>query len=327
MKAVTLTGFGGPEVLQIGDVAKPQPAPGQVLVRVAATSVNRPDILQRQGKYPPPPGESEILGLDIAGTIDAVGENVTDFAPGERVMALVAGGGYAEFAKAYAAHVIKIPERMSFAEAGCVCETYITAYLNVFLTARLADGEPVLLHGGGGGVNTAALQLCKALRPRSKILVTASPAKLERVAALGADRVIDYRNEDFAEAVLDFTEQRGAGVILDHIGASYLKSNLEALGTDGRLAIIATLGGREATLDLGRLLIKRHTVFGSVLRPRTVAEKGAIIAEFARDVVPLFASGRIAPVIDTVYPIERVAEAHRAMEASRHFGKLVLSLD
>lgn len=327
MKAVTLTGFGGPEVLQIGAVATPSPGPGQVLIRVAATSVNRPDILQRMGNYPPPPGESEILGLDVAGTIDSVGADVTVFSPGERVMALVGGGAYAEFAIAHAGHVIRIPERMSFAEAACVCETYITAYLNVFATARLADGEAVLLHGGGGGVNTAALQLCKALNPSSKILVTASPGKLERVAALGADRVIDYRNEDFAAAALDFTGGRGVDVILDHIGAAYFEPNLKALATGGRLAVIATLGGRTASLDLGRLLVKRHTVFGSVLRPRTVAEKTAIIAAFDRAVTPLFAAGRIAPLIDAVYPIEAVAEAHRRMEASGHFGKLVLTFD
>lgn len=327
MRAVTLTSFGGPEVLKIDEVAKPSPGPGQVLIRVAATSVNRPDILQRMGKYPPPPGESEILGLDVAGTIDAVGENVAGFSPGERVMALVAGGAYAEFAAAHAGHVMRIPERMSFAEAACVCEAYITAYLNVFATARLADGESVLLHGGGGGVNTAALQLCRALNPRSKTLVTASPGKLERVAALGADRVIDYRNEDFAVAALEFTSGRGVDVILDHIGAAYFEPNLKALATGGRLAVIATLSGRTASLDLGRLLVKRHTVFGSVLRPRTVAEKTAIIAEFDRVVMPLFAARRIAPLIDTVYRIADVAEAHRKMETSGHFGKLVLSLE
>lgn len=326
MKAVTLQGFGGPEVLRIGDIEKPKPAAGQVLIRVAATSVNRPDILQRMGHYPPPPGESEILGLEVAGTIDSVGEKVTDFAPGERVLALLGGGGYAEFAVAHTGHVMRIPQVMSFAQAACVCETYVTAYLNLFVTAHLVDGESVLLHGGGGGVNTAALQLCKALRPRSKILVTASPPKLERVAALGADRVIDYRNEDFAQAVLGFTEQRGAGVILDHIGARYFDANLKALGVGGRLAVIATMGGREASLDLGRLMIKRQTVFGSVLRPRPVAEKARIIADFEQAVMPLFADARIVPVIHEIYPIERAAEAHRAMEASEHFGKLVLEL-
>lgn len=327
MRAITLDGFGGPDVLRISDVAKPRPGPRQILIGVAATSVNRPDLMQRLGHYPPPPGESEILGLEVAGTVAAVGEGVTGFAAGERVMALIGGGGYAEYATAHAGHVMRIPDALSFVQAACVCETYITAYLNLFLTARLADGEPVLLHGGGGGVNTAALQLCKALRPASKVLVTASPAKLERVAALGADRVIDYRNEDFADVVREDTAGHGAGVVLDHIGASYFERNLKALGVGGRLAVIATMGGREAALDLGRLMIKRQTVFGSVLRPRPISEKAAIIADFERDVVPLFANRRIAPLIDTVYPIEQAAEAHRKMEASGHFGKLVLSFE
>ena len=326
MKAVVLDGFGGPEVLGLGEVAAPTPAAGQVLIRVAATSVNRPDVMQRQGRYPPPPGESQILGLEIAGTIAGLGANVQGFSLGERVLALVGGGAYAELSVAHAGHVMRIPERLSFLEAACICETYITAYMNLFMRARLASGESALVHGGGGGVGTAAIQLCKALNPNGRVFATASARKLARVAALGAERAIDYTNEDFAAVVLAATDDRGVDVILDHIGGSALAANLKALAVNGRLAVIATMGGREATVDLARLMLKRQTITGSVLRPRPVEEKAAIIAEFARVVMPLFATGKVKPVIHAVYPLDQVAEAHRVMEANAHFGKIVLTV-
>ena len=324
MKAIVLDGFGGPEVLKLGETAAPAAGPGRVLIRVAATSVNRPDVIQRQGHYPPPPGESEILGLEAAGTIEAVGGGVTDFSPGERVFALLGGGGYAEHASAYAGHVMKMPPNLSFEQAACICETYITAHMNLFGNAHLQEGETVLLHGGGGGVTTAAMQLCRALVPRSRVLVTASPAKVARVRELGADAVIDYKSEDFADAVLGLTDKRGVDVILDHIGGAYLAQNQKALGVGGRLAVIGVMGGRKAELDIGRLLAQRQSILGSVLRPRTVEQKAAIIRDFARDVLPHFASGEIAPLIHAVYPLERAADAHRAMESGSHFGKLVL---
>jgi putative PIG3 family NAD(P)H quinone oxidoreductase len=326
MKAVVLDGFGGPEVLKVSEVAPPTPAAGQVLVRVAATSVNRPDVVQREGRYPPPPGESEILGLEIAGTIAAVGADVSGFKPGERVLALVGGGAYAELATAHAGHVLRMPDRLSFAEAACICETYITAYMNLFMRARLAPGESALVHGGGGGVGTAAIQLCKALNPTGRVFCTASAAKLARLKELGVDAAIDYKNEDFAAAVLGATGGRGVDVILDHIGAPTLASNLKTLAVNGRLAIIATMGGREAPLDLAKLMVKRQTITGSVLRPRPIEEKAAIIAEFARVVMPLFAAGKIKPVIHAVYALEEVAKAHRAMESSEHFGKIALKV-
>lgn len=326
MKAVRLDGFGGPEVLAIGDAEPPQPAADQVLIRVAATSVNRPDILQRQGHYPPPPGESEILGLEAAGTIEAVGANVRALSPGQRVAALLGGGGYAELATAHAGHVLRIPDTMSFEAAACICETYITAYMNVFIGAGLEDGETLLVHGGSGGVGTAAIQLAKSLAPESRVIATASAPKVARVTELGADRVVDYRSEDFADAVMRYTEGRGADVILDHIGAAYLAQNMKALAIGGRLALIGVMGGRNAELDLGRLLVKRQQIIGSTLRPRPIVEKAEIIAEFNRAVMPLFARERIAPVIDRVYPLEDVAAAHAAMEAGAHFGKLVLRL-
>jgi NADPH2:quinone reductase len=326
VKAVVLDGFGPPEVMRIGDIERPAVEPGRVLVRVAATSVNRPDVIQRQGNYPPPKGESPVLGLEVAGTVESLGEGVQGFEPGERVFGLVGGGGYAEFAAVHRGHLLRIPERMTFEEAACVCEAYITAYMNLFLGARLESGESALLHGGGGGVNTAAIQIVRALSQSSPIFVTASSGKIDRVRALGADFVIDYGSQDFAECVLANTNQRGVDVILDHIGADYFERNLRALAINGRLAIIATMSGKEATLNLARLMVKRQTIIGSVLRPRPIAEKSEIIAAFARDVLPLFDSRAIVPLIDRVYPIEEVVEAHRTMEASAHFGKIVLRL-
>ncbi len=324
MKAIVLDGFGGPEVLKPGDVEAPTAGPGRVLIRVHATSVNRPDVIQRQGHYPPPPGESPILGLEAAGTVEALGAGVTGFAPGERVLALLGGGGYAELAVAHAGHVLRIPSSMTFEQAACVCETYLTAYMNLFLYARLADGETVLLHGGGGGVTTAAMQIVKALAPRARILVTASTGKIDRVKALGADVVIDYKKEDFADAVQRETDKRGVDVILDHLGGSYLEQNMRSLAVGGRLAVIGVMGGRKGELDIGRVLVGRLSILGSVLRPRPVEEKAAIMHAFERDVMPYFAAGRIVPLVHHVYALEQAAEAHRAMEGGEHFGKLVL---
>lgn len=324
MKAILLDGYGGPEVLKLGDAEPPTADPGRILIRCYATSVNRPDVVQRQGHYPPPPGESPLLGLEAAGTVEALGAGVSEFRVGERVFALLGGGGYAELAAAHADHVMRIPGNLSFEQAACICETYLTAYMNLFLYARLANGETALLHGGGGGVTTAAMQLIKALAPRARIVVTASSGKVERVVALGADLVIDYKQEDFAEAVLRYTEKRGVDVILDHLGGSYLAQNVRALAVGGRLAIIGVMGGRKAELDVGRVLVNRLSILGSTLRTRPVAEKAAIIRDFTRDALPHFASGRIVPLIHRVFPLAEAADAHRAMEASEHFGKLVL---
>lgn len=324
MKAILLERFGGPEVLKIGDAPAPTPGPRQVLIRVHATSVNRPDAVQRQGNYPPPPGESAILGLEAAGTVEALGPGVTEFRLGERVFALLGGGGYAEYAVAHVGHVLRMPANLTFEQAACICETYLTAYMNLFLYAELKDGETVLLHGGGGGVTTAALQLCQALVPSARILVTASPGKVARVAALGAHHVIDYKSEDFAEAALRATAKRGVDVILDHLGGPYLAQNVKALATGGRLALIGVMGGRKGELDLGSVLVKRLRIIGSTLRPRPIEEKAAIIRSFERSALPHFATGRIAPLVHRVYPLEQAGEAHRAMEASEHFGKLVL---
>ena len=327
MKAVLLDGFGGPEVLRIDDAEVPSPAAGQVLIKVVATSVNRPDIIQREGHYPPPPGESEILGLEVAGTIAEIGPGVDTCQRGDRVMSLVAGGGYAEYAVAYAGHLIPIPDTMSFEEAACVCETYLTAYLNVFMIGGFEDGQAVLLHGGGGGVNTAAIQLCRVLAPNGRIMVTSSPAKVERVRKLGADLVINYQDEDFAEAVKAYTGGGGANVILDHVGATYLAANMKALAVAGTLMIIGIMGGAKAELNLALMMVKRQRIIGSVLRSRPVQEKGEIVARFIAAVMPALADRRIVPLIDRTYALDEVAEAHKTMEASRHFGKVVLKVE
>lgn len=269
--------FGAAEVMRLDDVTPPTPQEHQVLIEVAATSVNRPDIIQRQGHYPPPPGESEILGLECSGRVVAIGTSVTTPAVGDRVFALVGGGAYAELAVADARHCLPIPDRLTFAQAACLAETYITAYLNLFRVARLTDGESVLLHGGGGGVNTAAIALVKALCPESPIVVTASAPKVDRVGALGAD--------------------------------------------------LGIMQGSDTALNLGRLMIKRQSVIGSVLRPRPATEKAEIIADFSQTVMPLFIDGRIEPLIDSEWPIDSVVDAHRRMEAGEHFGKIVLIFD
>jgi putative PIG3 family NAD(P)H quinone oxidoreductase len=327
MKAVLLDGFGGLEVLKVGEAEKPTPAEGQVLVKVAATSINRPDLVQREGKYPPPPGDSEILGLEVAGTIEALGAGVTGWQVGERVLSLVGGGGYAEYAVAYASHLMRIPDSMSFEEAACVCESYITAFLNVFMIGGLKDGNTVILHGGGGGVNTAAIQLCKALTPNVKIIVTAHPSKIGRVRQLGADLVIDYTTTpDFSEAVKEFTGKKGADVILDHVGAKYLAPNMNSLGYAGRLVVIGVISGIKAELNLALMMVKRQQIIGSVLRSRPVKDKGEIVAEFTRTALPKFADRSIVPIIEKVFPLEEVVEAHRMMEEDRHFGKIVLKV-
>ena len=326
MKAVLLRGFGGPEVLKLGQAEKPSPSAGQVLIRVIATSVNRPDIVQREGNYPPPKGDSEILGLEVSGVVDEVGEDVSGWSQGDRVMALVGGGGYAEYAVAYACHCMRIPESMSFAEAACVCETYITAFLNIFMIGGLSDGDTIVLHGGGGGVNTAGIQLCKTLTPDARIIVTASKGKIDRVKELGVHFVVDYKEQDFAEEVRNYTKKKGASVIIDHIGAEYLSANMRALGVEGKLVIIGIMSGGIAEINLGLLMVKRQQVIGSVLRSRSVQEKANIISAFTESVLPNLADGTITPIIDRIFPIAEVAQAHRTMEAGTHFGKIVLTI-
>ncbi len=327
MKAVVMKEFGTPDVMSVGDIEQPQPKDNEVLIKVVATSINRPDLVQRVGNYPPPPGDSEILGLEVAGTIAAVGSSVDNWKIGDRVMTLVGGGGYAEYAVAYANHLMPIPDSMSFEEAACVCESYITAFLNVFMIGGLEDGQTAILHGGGGGVNTAAIQLAKALTPNAKLIVTANPAKMERVRKLGADLVIDYTTTpDFADVVKEFTNKKGADVILDHVGAQYLKPNMSSLAYKGRLVIIGVISGIKAELNLALMMVKRQQIIGSVLRSRPVSEKGEVVEEFTRRALPKFADRSIVPIIEKVFPMEEVVAAHTMMEEDKHFGKIVLKI-
>ncbi len=324
MKAVILDGYGGREVLKIGEVETPALKSGQVLIKVEATSINRADIAQRQGNYPPPPGESEILGLEAAGVIEAVGPKVSGWKIGDRVMSLVAGGGYAEYAAAYADHLIAVPDAVSFEEAACICEVYITAFLNIFRIGGLHNSETVLIHGATGGVGTAGIQLCRILTPYAKIFATASSGKLDRVKSLGAHRVIDYRKEDFTEKIHQYTDKKGVHLILDHIGGEYLSRNMKSLAIGGRLVLIGVLGGSTTEINLAHLMVKRQRIIGSVLRARPVQEKGDIVSHFIEAVLPKLADRTISPIIYKTFPIDDVAEAHRTMEENVHFGKIVL---
>ncbi len=325
MKAVVMDGFGGVDVLEVREAERPTPGDGQVLVKVAATSVNRPDLVQREGKYPPPAGESDILGLEASGTIAALGPGVSGWNEGDQVLTLVGGGGYSEYALAYASHLMRLPQGMSFETAACICESYITAFLNIFLLGGLKDGHTVLIHGGGGGVANAGIQLCKALVPRTMVITTAHPSKMERVKQLGADMVIDYTSTaDFSEVVKEQTGKKGVDVILDHVGAKYLAKNMASLGYGGRLVVIGVVSGVKAELNMGLMMVKRQHVIGSVLRSRPVADKAEIVAEFTRRALPLFADRTIVPIVEKVFPLDEVVLAHRMMEEDRHFGKIVL---
>lgn len=327
MKAALLDGFGGLDVLKVGETERPVPVENQVLVKVMATTVNRPDLVQREGKYPPPPGDSEILGLEVSGVIEEIGPGVTGWNKGDRVMSLVGGGGYAEYAVAYANHLMRIPDSMSFEEAACVCESYITAFLNIFMIGDFKDGQTAILHGGGGGVNTAGIQLCRALTPACKLIVTTSPEKMDRVREIGADLLVNFRETpDFSEIVKEYTNKKGVDLILDHIGAKYLAPNMNSLAYKGKLVIIGVTSGIKAELNLALMMVKRQQIIGSVLRSRPVSEKGEIVAEFTRRALPKFADRTIVPRIEKIFPLDQVVEAHRMMEEDRHFGKIVLKI-
>jgi putative PIG3 family NAD(P)H quinone oxidoreductase len=327
MRAVVMDGFGGPEVLRLDDVPKPAPGPGQVLLKVAATSVNRADLQQRAGNYPAPPGESEILGLEAAGVIEQLGDGVTGWQVGDRAMTLLGGGGYAEYAVAPAATLLPVPARLDLVQAAGVTEVFLTAYLNVFREAGLKPGETVLVHGGASGVGTAAIQLAKTLGPARVIVTVGSEAKAAACRLLGADHAILYKHEDFAERVLQLTEDHGADVILDHIGAQYLEPNLACLATYGRLVIIGLLGGAAGQFNIGRLMVKRQRIIGSVLRARPVEEKASIAQAFRKVALHRFATGELKPVIHEVVPLEQVRRAHELIAANANIGKVILRID
>ena len=323
MRVVEIAHPGGPDVLRVAERPVPSVSPGSVLVQVAAAGVNRPDIMQRLGKYPPPQGASDIPGLEIAGTIVGVGDGVARWRAGDRVCALVAGGGYAEFAVVPWEQCLPAPPGLTEAEAAAIPETYFTVWTNLFERGGLRAGETALVHGGTSGIGTTAIQLARAFG--ATVLATAgSAAKCEACVKLGAVRAIDYRHEDFVAAAREHTGGRGVDVILDIVGGEYLPRNLECLAAGGRLVQIGLLGGARATLNLVPVLQKRLTITGSTLRPRSPAEKGAIARALEEHVWPKLAAGDVRPIVHAVFPLARAADAHRMLEAGSVIGKLVL---
>lgn len=309
--------------LALQEVTRPVPGPGEVLVQVEACSVNRADLLQRRGLYPPPPGASPILGLDFSGFVIDVAPDIQCWHPGDRVFGVVPGGGYGRYLVTPGDQVVPVPSKLSFAEAAAAAEVFFVAYLNLFQEAGMQPGEAILIHGGGSGVGTAAIQLAK--QASFPVLVTAGTReKLQRCLRLGADFGMNYEEEDFEARTLDFTQGRGVDVILDWIGAPYLEKHLRLLKTGGRLVIIGLMGGHEASIQLAPLLTKRLRLMGSVLRSRSPQEKASLTRSFSQHVLPLLDSGAVRPVIDRVYPIRAVEDAHRYLRDGSHFGKVVL---
>ncbi|CAH1687015.1 Putative PIG3 family NAD(P)H quinone oxidoreductase [Hyphomicrobiales bacterium] len=314
---------GGPDALKIVERERPTPGPGQALVRVHAAGINRPDVMQRQGNYPPPPGASDVLGLELAGVVESLGPGTTRLKPGDRVMALVASGAYAEWAVVDETVALPIPDGMSFVEAGAFPETYYTVWSNLFQRAGLKAGETVLIHGGTSGIGTTAILLAKALGAR--VLVTAgSDEKCAASRAVGADLAINYRTQDFVAVARAATDGQGPEVILDMVGGDYIPRNLDCIAADGRIAQIAFQHGSKLELDLLPLLMKRITFTGATLRARPVAMKAALTASLAEHVLPLLAAGKAKPLIDSTFPFADVAKAHARMDAGAHVGKIVL---
>ena len=325
MQAITIPEPGGPEALVLSEVDVPEPRAGEVLVRVAAAGVNRADSMQRQGLYPPPPGESEVPGLEVSGTVEALGDGVEGWSVGDEVCGLLAGGGYAELVRVPARQLLPVPAGVSLVDAAGLPEVACTVWSNVFLTANLQPGETLLVHGGSSGIGTMAIQLAKAAG--ATVAVTAGSAeKLDACRDLGAEILVNYRDEDFVERVKDATEGRGADVVLDSIGAKYLGRNVDVLATNGRLVVIGLMGGRTGELDLGALLAKRGAVVATSLRARPAAEKATIVAAVREHVWPLVEDGVVRPVVHSRHPLAAAADAHREMEASGHIGKILLTI-
>ncbi len=325
MKAVAIREPGGPEVLQVVDRPVPSPGEGELLLRVAAASVNRPDILQRQGRYAPPPGASDLPGLDVAGTVVAAAPGASRFREGDRVCALLAGGGYAEYCVAPEVQCLPIPDRLDFVAAAALPETVFTVWTNVFERGALQRGEALLVHGGTSGIGTTAIGVAVALGAR--VLATAgSPKKCRACLALGAERAINYKQADFVAAVRESTAGRGVDVILDMVGGDYTPRNIQVLAEAGRLVQIAFLRGSGVEVDLAAVMRKRLTITGSTLRPRSVAEKGRIARAVEENVWPLVASGAFCPVVHATFPLVRAKEAHELLESGACIGKIVLTV-
>ena len=325
MDAVEAVEPGGPEVLRIVRRPVPTPGPGEVLIAVAAAGVNRPDLLQRRGLYPPPPGAPSILGLEVAGTVAALGEEVGELDPGQPVCALLAGGGYAEYVVAPAGQCLPVPDALTMVEAAAMPETLFTVWHNLFQRGFAREGESALVHGGTSGIGTMAIALAGLFGIR--ILVTCgSDSKCRQAEALGADRAVNYVTQDFVEEVRNFTGGRGVDVVLDMVGGDYLPRNLDCLAEDGRHVSIAVQRGATAELNLAKLMMRRLTLTGSTLRARPAEFKAVLADEIAREVWPLAAEGKLKPVIDAVLPLADAAQAHRRMEAGEHVGKIVLEV-
>jgi NADPH2:quinone reductase len=325
MTAVAITTPGGPEVLKADSLPTPKPGAGQVLVKVAAAGVNRPDVAQRMGAYPPPPGHSPLPGLEIAGEVAAVGDGVKRWKVGDKLCALVNGGGYAEYCIAEETAALPIPPGLDMVKAGAVPETFFTVWNNVFERGGLKAGEWFLVHGGSSGIGTTAIQLAKAFG--AKVLATAGSAdKCKACVDLGADRAINYKTEDFVAASKDATGGKGINVILDMVGGDYTDRNIIAAADDGRVVQIATLGGADVKINIARLMMKRVTLTGSTLRPRTREVKAGFARALEEKVWPLFAQGKLKVVVDSTFPLAQASDAHRRLETSAHVGKIVLTV-
>ncbi|MFY9875567.1 MAG: NAD(P)H-quinone oxidoreductase [Rhodomicrobium sp.] len=325
MKTIVIREPGGPEVLTCQDLARPEPLAGEVLIRVAAAGVNRPDVLQRMGLYPPPPGVSNIPGLEVAGEIAALGEGVSQWSVGDTVTALTAGGGYAEFALAYEGSCMRAPKGLSMTEAACTPETFMTVWHNVFERGALKAGESFLVHGGSGGIGSTAIQL--AAHFGARVFATAgSDEKCAYCEDLGAERAINYKTQSFAKEIKDLTSRRGVDVILDMVGGAYVQDNIACAAEDGRIVQIAFLKGARVQLDLMPLMLKRLMLTGSTLRPRKLEFKARIAKELQQKVWPLLETGAVKIVIDKTFPLEQAADAHRHMESNAHMGKIVLEV-
>jgi NADPH:quinone reductase len=324
MKAVVITRPGGPEVLEVREVGTPEPVGDLVRVRVRAAGLNRADLLQRAGGYAAPPGSpADIPGLEFAGEVDAVGPLVRSWKPGQRVMGIAGGGGQAEYILAHEGVLVEIPENLSFVEAAGIPEVFMTAHDALFTQAELQMGERVLIHAVGSGVGTVAIQLAHAVQA-TVFGTSRTPSKLERARPLGLDVALSHQN--FAEEVKRLTNGAGVHVVLDFMGASYMAQNLEALGAWGRMVFLATLGGAQASVNLGLVMAKRIQIRGSTMRTRTLEEKLAVTRRFATQVLPLLASGKVKPIIEQVYPMSEIAEAHQVMGENKNFGKLIVTV-
>jgi NADPH2:quinone reductase len=321
MQAIGIAQPGGPEVLRIEERPLPTPGPGEVLVEVAYAGINRPDVLQRLGRYPPPPGASDIPGLEIAGTVIAGADEWL----GRRVCALVTGGGYAEYCLAQADHCLPVPDNLPLAEAAALPETLFTVWHNVFQRGQASEGETLLVHGGTSGIGTMTIKLAKQFG-MTVIVTCGSDAKCDAARALGADHAINYRTEDFVERVKALTAGKGAELCLDMVAGDYTQRNLDCLAEDGRLVTIAVLGGAKATIDMARLMVRRQTVTGSTLRGRSDGFKARLAAEIAQRVWPSVEEGRLRPALDRVFPLDEAAAAHQRMESGEHVGKIVLAV-